>query len=170
MASMNIRDFPDALLQNARIEAAKCKTTLREFVIAAVEKSVDDKQLAEPSEPQTDALASGSESEEREKPPVCGDVASLQTEPAAKTFASAHQVSSTSEPESEQNTKPPVCSGVPGMEMWDSIRFPGGNVAVLVEIPESYYLGLLSEAEAQRQTFAEYYRDLTMRAAENQWY
>jgi len=56
------------------------------------------------------------------------------------------------------------------MEMWNSIPLPGGNVAVLVEIPESYYLGLLSEAEAQRQTFAEYYRDLTLRAAENQWY
>jgi hypothetical protein len=132
MASMNIRDFPDALLANAQIEAAKCKTTLREFVIAAVEKSVDDKQLAMPSEPQTDAPASRSESEENEKPPVCG--------------------------------------GVPSIEMWNSIPLPGGNVAVLVEIPESYYLGLLSEAEALRQTFAEYYRDLTLRAAENQWY
>jgi hypothetical protein len=69
MASMNIRDFPDALLQGARIEAAKCKTTLREFVIPAVEKSVDDKQLAMPSEPQTDARAGGSESEQNEKPP-----------------------------------------------------------------------------------------------------
>ena len=129
---MNIRDFPDALLQVARIEAAKCRTTLREFVIAAVEKSVDDMELTAPSEPQTDAPAS--------------------------------------EPECEESAKPPVCSGVLGMEMWDSMPLPGGNVAVLVEIPESYYLGLLPEAEAQRQTFAEYYRDLTLRAAENLWY
>jgi hypothetical protein len=132
MASMNIRDFPDALLQDARIQAAKCRTTLREFVIAAVKKSLDDRQLGVPSEPQTDAPAS--------------------------------------EPQSEESEKPPVCGGVLGMETWKSIPCPGGNVAVLVEIPESYYLGLLSEAEAQRQTFAEYYRDLTLRAAENQWY
>ena len=58
MASMNIRDFPDALLQDARVEAAKCKTTLREFVIAAVAKSVDDKQLKVSSEPQMDVPAS----------------------------------------------------------------------------------------------------------------
>ncbi len=128
---MNIRDFPDALLQNARIEAAKCKTTLREFVIAAVKKSVDDKQLAVRSEPQTDAPA---------------------------------------EPESTESTEPPAVGDVRTSEMWEPIPRPGGNVAVLVEIPESYYLGLLSEAEAQRQTFAEYYRDLTLRAAENQWY
>jgi plasmid stability protein len=100
MANMNIRNFGDALLQNARIEAAKRHTTLREFVIAAVEKSADDKQLAVPSEPQTDAPENGSESEESEKPPVR--------------------------------------SGVQSMEMWNSIPLPGGNVAVLVEIPESY--------------------------------
>ena len=105
---MNIRDFPDALLQDARIEAAKCKTTLREFVIAAVEKSVDDMQLAVPSEPQTDTTERGSESE---KPPLRGE-ASPQTEPAAVTVASDPRVSPASEPESEESAKPPVCSCV----------------------------------------------------------
>ena len=74
MASMNIRDFPDAVLQDARIEAAKCKTTLREFVIAAVEKSVDDKQLGMQSEPRTEALASEPESTESTEPPAVGGV------------------------------------------------------------------------------------------------
>jgi len=79
MASMNIQDFPNALLENVRIEAAKCKTNLREFVIAAVEKWVDDRQLAVPSEPQTNVLASEPEREESAKPPVWGVVASLRT-------------------------------------------------------------------------------------------
>ncbi len=167
---MNIRDFPHALLQAARIEAAKCKTTLWEFVIVAVKKSVDDKQLGVLSEPQTDGPASGSESDESEKRPVCGDVASLQTEPAAVTFVSDPRVPPGSRLGREQSEKPAAVGDVRTGEMWEPIPRPGGNVAVLVEIPESYYLGLLSEAEAQRQTFAEYYRDLTMRAAENQWY
>jgi hypothetical protein len=75
-----------------------------------------------------------------------------------------------SQPEIEQRGKRPAVRDVRTSEMWEPIPRRGGNVAVLIEIPESYYLGLLSEAEAQRQTFSEYYRDLTLRAAENQWY
>jgi len=47
---------------------------------------------------------------------------------------------------------------------------PGGAVWALVEIPESYALGLQAEAEAQHIPFPQYLKEWMDRAAEYQWY
>jgi len=70
----------------------------------------------------------------------------------------------------EETAKPPAADDVLTLQMWEPIRVTGGGAVVLVEIPEAYYLGLLSEAEGQRQTFGQYLKDWMTRAAENAWY
>jgi hypothetical protein len=44
MANLSIKDFPDELLREGRIEALAAGTTFRELVIGALERVVSDRQ------------------------------------------------------------------------------------------------------------------------------